>query len=131
MMIREVMEAVIAQLKGDATLVAQLGGDPHIYRNRSRATIITPSVVYAVLYNQVEENYAPVTFQFDVWGTSYEQAIELERSLYRILHSDLPQTIRGVKMWVVFQNAYDFLDEDQGNYRRAVIFRAVPPRQNG
>lgn len=120
---------VVAAVKANTALTDIIGLDG-IYKNRSRATIKTPTVTYTVLSETVEENNAPVVVQLDIWASSLQQQVDIEAALYSLLHSDLPQTlvVGGHKMWTQYDGGYDFGEQEQGLYHRAVVYRFTPAR---
>lgn len=134
MMWDKVVEKTIALLQADTTLrtLTGTGSNPaHIYRNRSRTNIQIPSVAYMVVFAGVEENYAPVSIQWDCWANSPETLAAIELRLFQLMHNDLPITVNGLLMWSQYLTRFDFLEQDQGSYHSALEFRYTPARENG
>lgn len=130
MAVLQTINAVVRRLKTDATLISLLGG-AHIYRNRSRATIQNPSVTYTLLWNGIGENYAPITMQLDVWGKTYEKVLDIEKRIFELLHSDLPVVFGTLRLWSQFQNSFDYLEEDQSDHHKGIVYRLTPARLDG
>lgn len=127
----KVVEGVIQLLQNDETLSELLGGK-HIYRNRSRASIQVPGVFYSVISDSLEENYSPVVLQFDMWTKSAEKMSQVQLRVFQLLHSDLPVELPNeLKCWSQFINGFDFGEDDQSVYHRAVDYRFTPARENG
>lgn len=126
-----IIDGFMAKLKSDQVLIALLGNSGRIYRNRTRATIEKPSVTYTLLWSGVNENYAPITVQFDVWADTYDKVLKIEERLYANLHHDLPIYFGGIKLWSQHESSFDYLEEDQSDNHRGVTFRFTPARLNG
>lgn len=124
-------EGSIQLLQNDPAMESLLGGK-HIYRMRTRSSIQIPGVYYSVIGDSLDENYSPVVLQWDIWGQSAEQVARIQKRLYELLHSDLPVVLpNGLKTWCQFVNGFDFGEDDQAVYHRAVDYRYTPPRENG
>lgn len=130
MMLYPVIKETIALLRADATLVDLLGG-ASIYRNRTRKDIKIPGVYYRVVYDGVSENYAPNVIQWDIWAHNQENLTLIHQRLYELMHHDLPVQYGDLRLWSQYESAYDFEEQDQGIYHRAVDFRYTPARENG
>jgi hypothetical protein len=125
------VEASLTVLQNDSEMMALLGGK-HIYRSRSRASIQIPGVYYSVVGNSLNENYSPVTLQWDIFGRSAQEVSDIEVRLFKLLHSEYPIDFpNSFRAWCQFQNGFDFGESDQNVYHRAVEYRYTPPRENG
>lgn len=125
-----VMPEVVRMLDTDTKMLSFLGG-PHIYRNRTRATIQVPSVAYTVVSEIVTENYAPCVVQFDIWANTAELLADIQLRIFQILHHDLPVKYGELDTWSQYENSFEFNEEDQSVLHRAVAYRFTPARLNG
>ncbi len=125
----DVVAALLQLLQNDEQLKTLLGG-PQIYRSKSRASIQIPGVYYTVVSSVLQENLEPTLIQWDIWAKGAEQASSIEKRLYQLMHSDVPVTICGLKMWSQYEAGRDD-DPDQSTVRRLLDYRYTPARLNG
>ncbi len=125
-----VVEQLLIMLKADSQIGLLLEGS-NIYRNRSRPRIQTPEVTYTVVSNTLEQNYAPLVLQWDIWALDMDAVSHIEQRLFQLMHSDLPKTIGTLRLWSQFTLGYDFPSEEETIAHRAVEYKYTPARENG
>lgn len=96
----EVVEALIAELEADASLLALLGGESRIYPSDDPHAGSLPSIGYTVVTDEEEENLESVRIQWDIFGTEPE-VLAIERILRPLVTSRYPKTVQGLAMFLI------------------------------
>lgn len=118
----EVIEAVIAWL----TARAPLAGVP-VRMHGEFTELRVPLVAWLIFSDRREENTNPIRVQFDIYAQGIDQALAIEAEL-RALHSDVPQTVGGVRMWATLDDARGDADPSPGVVHRSLDFIFEPAR---
>lgn len=124
---RAVVLAVADLLRADAGLVAALGG-AHVYRQASQREARIPSVELLIVSDTPRENTGRVLVQVDTWSTSPDASGVIEGRIFALLHSDLPQTLGGLKMFTTYQDSRDHEDPEPGVVHWSMDFMFEPHR---
>jgi hypothetical protein len=117
--------AMLALLDADATLTAMVGAFEPSGGDMPRRV---PQGRYTQIYDVPGEVTGLVGYQFDVWTTGREPAMQACRRLYSLLHRRALAQVGGVAMWMLYQDQRDMADPEPGVVHRSIDFRFVPVR---
>lgn len=122
-----VVQAVVAELRGDAAIISALGGE-HIFRAHDTRDMQIPSVTWIVISTVKRENTVIVDIQIDIWAHGVPALVELEGRVLHLFDHDLPVTLNGLDMWSTLTEGFDVPDPDPGVAHRGLRFAFEPLR---
>ena len=131
---QEILEAAVAALRADASLMTALGGDATrvgpIVEDEERRI---PSVRYQVISDTEEETMNPVLVQFDYWAQGLVAAMQIERRIRTALTGRTRKawSLPGggsISMWALYTDSRSMTDPTPGVVHRSLDFRFVPVR---
>ena len=114
------LDAITARVKADAQLCTALGG-PRI-RETADGKPEFPSVTHMIVSGPLRENTERIVMQWDLWARAEETARTIERRLRALLHSDLPEMVGAVPMWLQLIDRRDHEDPEPGTVHRSLDF---------
>lgn len=127
----DVLEAVVGVAQADATIrtLLQLS---EIRSEVEWAEHVVPGLTFHHVSDGVSELWEPSTIQADIWMTTLEDVVTVERALRRLLDHDLPTTLETVYCYAQFTDGASLgaaMGPDRNNYfGRAARFRISPIR---
>ena len=124
----DVVQAVMARLRGDTALVTALGG-PRIYRSGANRQPQIPSLEWTIISDVYREGTERVLMQFDSWTRGYAQAVAVEGRVRTLLHRELPEDFGGLLMWAQYSDSRDHEDPEPGVIHRSADFTFEPARE--
>lgn len=126
----DTVQAALAALSADAGLLAVLNG-PHVYRSGTRRQRRVPSVEWMIVSSPLRESTQRVTVQFDQYGVTYSQVMQIEARMFAVLHHEnRVATIGGLRMLARYDDGRDHPDDAaEGEVRRSVDFVFEPAKE--
>lgn len=95
----DVVAALVAEVDGDAAILALLGGSPRLYPSDDPHAGALPSLAYTVVVDRDGENVDALDIQWDIFGSEDTVA-----SLYPLLKARVSsrrtRTIGGIAIWM-------------------------------
>lgn len=126
----DTVKAAVSALTGDSSLLGVLGG-PHVYRSGATRKRRVPSVEWMIVSSPLRENTQRVMVQFDQYGVTYDQVMQIEACMFAVLHRENQvATIGGLRMLSHYDDGRDHPDDaSEGEVRRSIDFVFEPARE--